>query len=407
MKSTDHPIDNESLAALTRRAIDALCAVLPGVKAWCEKVRPAGGELGRFRWALQTTRGANVAGTAYVLGGLRKMGILDDVFTDADRRAAVEWVRSMCVGNEQYRDPALMNRKTPGWPDDEPWPSPAMLNGINQYARNVLSVSLPQSKEELPALEPPPGWPQADDDPAKTVEWIKARPWKDNPWGAGSHANRVATWLLRWCKEGKAPLDAVIEALQFFYDIQDPRTGLWGGEQAPLYARINGTFKLFSLLREQLDFPLPHAGKVIDQVLAEFYRPDYDCTVGACDEWDNWYVIALAECHADGHRAEEVRKMAAYRIARTLELFSKPDGGLSYGPETCVTNWIGFDMAPAVPQGDAMGPGILAGGINVCIDLLDIQQETPWTGKWRLRPDKREPDALREEILSRLSIPGS
>ncbi|HUU23278.1 MAG TPA: hypothetical protein VM389_12160 [Phycisphaerae bacterium] len=55
-------------------------------------------------------------------------------------------------------------------------------------------------------------------------------------------------------------------------------------------------------------------------------------------------------------------------------------------------------MAPAIAQGDVMGPGILAGGINVCIDLLGLHDASPWTGVWRMR-ETEAPD-LRDRIES-------
>ena len=255
---------------------------------------------------------------------------------------------------------------------------------------------------ELPPSPPPIAWPQRDDDPRLAVEWIKTRPWNIDAWAAGSHAMRMATWLLQWHKEGHIPLDPLIDALRFFYEIQNPHTGLWGADSLPLNNRINAAFKLFPLMREQLDLPLPHADRIIDQVMSAFLRPDYDATVGACDEWDNWYVIALSADPARGHRLEEIRKLAAYRIARVPEIFGKADGGLSYWPGACATNWIGYDMAHSIPQGDVMGPGILVAGISVCIDLAGLTKRTSWTPNWRMRI--REGDALRNEILSRLDV---
>src|SRR5690606_32334656 len=151
-----------------------------------------------------------------------------------------------------------------------------------------------------------------------------------------------------------------------------------------------------------LDLPVPHADKLLDQVLAEFARPDYDTRVGACDEWDNWYVIALARPFAGGHREAEIQRLAAWRIQRVLSLFQQADGGLSYHPRSCATTWVGFDMAPKLPQGDAMGPGILAAGINVCIDLLGLQGQTPWTGKWQLQ--ERSPAAALAPLRAALGL---
>jgi len=397
MMNSEYSVASASLETLTGQAVEALRAGSDGMTAWANVMRESPG---RFRWAAETTRSANVAATAYLVGGLTKMGLCDRVLTRADYREGRAWISAMRAPGGQYHDPALLGRRTPGWPAAKFWPDPAMLLGVTQYARTALAHYSGKPDNLLPA-QPPPGWPQPDDGPEVALEFIRTRPYEESAWGACSHAMRMAAWLLQWHLEDRISLDPLIEGLRFFYAIQDPATGLWGGAASPKNVRINGAFKLFPLIREELDLPLPHAEKVIDQVLAEFERSDYDETVGACDEWDNWYVLALArEVAAAGYREEEIRKMAAYRIARVLEIFRKPDGGLSYSPQSCVTNWIGFDMAPELPQSDVMGPGILAGGINVCIDLLNLRGVTTWTGEWRLRA--KQPKALRAQIQERV-----
>lgn len=57
-------------------------------------------------------------------------------------------------------------------------------------------------------------------------------------------------------------------------------------------------------------------------------------------------------------------------------------------------------MAPKLPQGDAMGLGILSAGLSVCIDLLGIADATPWTNGWRMH--QREDEALRTDIETRV-----
>lgn len=383
----DVPI-SDVLAALDRAAAR--------VVGWVPQLREAPG---RFRWARESTRGANVAATAYLLMGLQRMGIQGRVITPDDTASGIAWARAMHRGNGQYYDPALLDRPTPGWPADKPWPDPAMQEGVNQYAHSTLK-GYGVDMAELPPPEPPPGWPQLADGPDAALAWIRSRPYAENAWGACSHGQRLATRLLQWHQAGHMTLEPLLEALRFFYQIQDPATGLWGTPSQPRHVRINGAFKLFPLMREALDLPIPHADAIIDQVLAEFNRPDYDATVGACDEWDNWYVLALLVPLVPEHRREEIRRLAAWRLVRSLAIFSEPDGGLSYHSGRCITGWIGFDMAPSLPQGDAMGPGILSAGINVCIDLLGLQGKTSWTGVWRMRTP--EPAPLRAEIMRRL-----
>ncbi|MFW5923783.1 MAG: hypothetical protein ACOCSQ_05320, partial [Planctomycetota bacterium] len=202
----------QPLDKLTQQAVETLESVLPDMESWTQKVRPDDGTRGRFRWAVETTRASNVAATACTLMGLERMGIKDRIWTEGDRDAGKEWIMGMHIGDQQYRDSALMDRPSPDWPEDEQWPSDAMLAAINQYARSVLEHSVDEM-EELPPDSPPPGWPQANDDPAEMLRWVKTRPYDENAWSACSHGMRMATYMLRWHKEGKIPLQPVVDAL--------------------------------------------------------------------------------------------------------------------------------------------------------------------------------------------------
>ena len=270
-----------------------------------------------------------------------------------------------------------------------------MLGAMNAYARVVLGYCV-DGLSSLPPSQPPPGWPQADADPADMVAWIRARPFDKNAWGSGSHAKGMITHMLQWHRDGRLTLDPVIDAIGFLYDIQDPSTGLWGTADQPLNVRINGTFKLLTLLRESLKLPIPQVEAMIDAVASEFDRSDYETNVSACDEWDNLYVLALAAEQANDAQVARVREISEHRLLRSLVLFSQPDGGFSFTRNRCQHDWVGFDMAPRRPQADAMGLGVLSSGINVCVDLLGLHDASPWTGVWRLRDP--EPTTVREVI---------
>ncbi len=387
-------IHRHSLETLKGIAIEKLDEATKGIRQWTERIRPEDGTAGRFRWAVQSTREANVAGTKYILGGLQGIGIYDEIITKDDKKAGIEWIRSMHLGNEQYRDPVICDKKPPDLPENEPWPSAAMKVIINQYAQGVLRS---YSGAKFPSPPPPEGWPQPDDSPEKMVAWIKSRRLDEDPWGAGSHAGRVAVWMLQWYSEGRIPVEPLLEVIEYFYGKQDPETGLWGSKKRPLFERINGTFKLFIFLQYALGLPLPYAEKIVDNTIGEFYRPDYDKTAGGCDEFDNWYVIALAIRKTAGYRAEEIKKLAAYRIKRVLDLYQKPDGGLSYYIDRCATGWGECDMAPSLSQGDAVALATYTEGINICVDMLGIKGETSWSGNWG--HDKARPsEEIRKEI---------
>lgn len=391
-EATQAPLDS-----LKQRATDRLIRSADGIRSWIPLVRDA--YPGRFRWAVQTTRDANVAATSYVLTGLKRMGVFDELITEEDKHEGIRWIHSLATGNGEYRDPALVDRKTPGWPEDRPWPDSGMMETNNRYAQNVLAAYGEPDPTDSP---PPPGWPQLEDGPKAAVTWIKNRPWHESSWGSGSWSAKMMRRLLDWHLAGHMSMEPLLESLRFIYDIQDPDSGLWGDPSLPVQNRINGTFKLFGFLRADLDLPLRHAEKMIDRVLARFYESDYDDTAGGCDEYDNWFVVlhALPETH--DHRGDEVRKLSAHRISAVLDRYKKKDGGISYDPDVCQTGWVGFDMAPALPQGDAMGLGLITAGVCACVELCGLAEATDWQGHRRL--SGRYDRGLMDEIAARLGL---
>ncbi|HUU23279.1 MAG TPA: hypothetical protein VM389_12165 [Phycisphaerae bacterium] len=78
-------------------------------------------------------------------------------------------MRSMQVQGGYYRDPALYDRRSPNWPEGDPWPSPAMKLGVTQYARTVLRHYTGQPTPNPP---PPEGWPPI----GSQGSWRSSRP---------------------------------------------------------------------------------------------------------------------------------------------------------------------------------------------------------------------------------------
>jgi len=393
----NHPIRENSLEALRCEAVEKLLSSGEGIVRWIDNVRDA--RPGRIRWAIETTREANVASTAYALSGIRKMGLFDGVITEADKREGIAWIRSMAVGNGEFRDPALVDRRSPDWPADKPWPDSGMSECNNRYAQSILAL---YGEPEGSPSPPPPGWPQLGEGPEKALQWIRERPWSENAWGSGSWTAKMMKYLLDWHLEGHLSLDPVIDALNHVYSIQDPDSGLWGDPSLPLQNRINGTFKLFHFMRAQLDLPLRHAEKMIDRVFERLYDPVYEIRCSGCDEFDNWYVVHHARPETGDYRREEVEKMAAYRIASVLDAYTKPDGGISFLPDSCQQSWVGFDMAPKLPQGDAMGLGLITSGVSTAVELCGLVGETPWLGL--VEDTNAYPQELKDTITEQIRL---
>jgi hypothetical protein len=400
---------DQPLAELKAQAVHALHVAFQSVADWVERVRPEDGIAGRFCWAVKTSRAANVAATHHVLSSLKRMGLFQRLITEADQRQGLAWVEVMHDPTTgRYQDPALLDRPSPRWPEDAPWPSPDMLASVDQHARGVLKALTPAERRDPERTQaPPPGCPQPHDPPESMVAWIKDLPYRKNaPW-ACTHAQRMLRWMLRWHEEGRFGADPLVEAIAFLYSIQDPRTGLWGTSSQPWHKRVAGVFKLLVFLRERLDLPIPGAEHLIDGLIARWASPEYDRIASGGEEWQHWYIMAHLRPLVPEHRGDEVERLAAYRIVRSLETFAAPDGGLKYLPEGSLPMWHGFDMVPEgelIDQGDAQGLGILSAAICVCVDLLALSLDTPWTGQWRLIEREDDPvgpaaDVLRSRVI--------
>ncbi len=387
--------------------ISKLDQTAAGLQDWAGRMRPQDGTKGRFRWAMQTTRDANIGSTAYVLGGIKRAGLIKTFLSGADRAAALDWLAGMEHENGQFVDPALWDRPSPDWPADQPWPSAPMKATINQYAQGIRGICRDEEVDDLGTSLPPPGWPQMQDDPAAIVEWIRRRPFADNAWAAGSHATRMICFLLNWHAQGRFPLEPIAEAARYLFEIQDPRTGLWGSEDQPRAVRINGAFKLFVSLVDQLALPVPNAQALMDQVLAELTHADYPLHAGGCDEFDNWYVLSLLHAQNPAYRTEAIRAEAVRSIHRIIDDHTCPDRGFSYGPHgRCGTRWNGVDMcAASVNQGDALAMTVLAMAINLCVDILGLHDATPWTGVARMRQGFT-PEPVKAQLRRLLGDPG-
>jgi len=382
------------------QAVKKLNAACDNVLRWIDAVRPEDGTRGRFKWAAQSCRDANVGSTFYVLGGLELAGLLEQVISLQDRAEGLAWLDSMERRDGQFIDPALWDRCAPQWDARTPWPSAPMKATVNQYAQGCRGLYRGKRVDDLAASEPPPGWPQANDDPTHVIEWIRQRPFAENAWSAGSHASRMICFLLRWHEEGSFPPETIAQAIRYLFEIQDQRTGLWGTADQAHNVRINGVFKLFVSLVDQLELTIPHGRRIMDEVLDELTCEGYEQEAGGCDEFDNWYVLSLLRGQNPGYREDEIRREATRALHRIIDNYTCEDGGFSYGPHgRCAVNWIGFDMCnEQLNQGDAIAIAVLARAINLCVDVLGLHGTSPWTGMSRMRKgfsSKKTKDTIR------------
>jgi hypothetical protein len=360
----------EGYKELENRTIEALSKAADDLVSWMDIVRDADAPW-RFRWAKESVRNSNVAATNYILAAAQRCGVLDQVLTPEQKQKGVEWIRSLELDENVYTEPALLNRKPPDWTDDEEsWPPDgAHQEAISQYARGCLRFYGTERLDQL-AGPPPPTWPQKGD--TDVIDWIK----KVEPnW---SWIGRIIHRLVSWCHEGSISKELLRECMDYAHSRQDPETGFWNNG-------IQTTFKLLITVHDPMELPVPLPEKIIDSVLRVMAKPTYDDNLFPCEEFDAFYDLAIAWTSAPGYREEEIRRLAASRICYILESHTQEDRGLSSYTDHCIPTWLKWDMAPALPQGDAFGWGIFGAGINICVDMLGIADRVPWTGKWRQR----------------------
>jgi len=358
------------LDELTAKAITSLKQASEDLVAWCDVVRDP--EMPwAFRWSEESVRGANVAACNYILAAANRCGVLDRVLTPEQKQQGAAWIRSLEVEDNVFTDPALVDRKPPNWKDErEGWPPDgAHKEAINQYARGCLRFYESRRLDPL-AGPPPPTWPQKGD--TDVLDWIKE---VEPNW---SWIGRIIHRLIPWYHEGAIPKALLLECMDYAHSRQDPETGFWANG-------IQTTFKLLITVHDPAELPVPRAEKIIDSVLRVMDEPTYDENLFPCEEFDAFYDLAMAWTSAAGYREEEIRKLAANRVRYILESRRQADRGLSSYPNRCIPTWLDWDMAPAVPQGDVFGWSIFVSGINICVDILGIADQVPWTGKWRQR----------------------
>jgi hypothetical protein len=363
---------NQDLDELTARAIASLNRASEDLVSWVDLVRHPD-KPWALGWSKESVRGPNVGASNYVLQAASFGGVLDRILTPEQKKQGADWIHSLEIGENVYSDPALLDRKPPAWNDDEEnWPPDgAHKEAINQYARGCLRF-LEDSTIDQIAGPPPPTWPQKGD--TDILDWIK----KVEPnW---SWIGRILHRVIPWYHEGAVSYELLRECMDYVHSRQDPETGFWA-------RGIQTTFKLLIPVHDPAELAVPRADRIIDSVLRVMEKPTYDDNLFPCEEFDAFYDLALAATIAPGYREEEIKKVAAHRIHYILESYRQADGGLSSYLDRCIPTWLKWDMAPAVPQGDAFGWGIFGYGINICVDILGIADQTSWTGKWRQREE--------------------
>ena len=159
--------------------------------------------------------------------------------------------------------------------------------------------------------------------------------WRKNPWGAGSWTWRVITNHRGIRKaEGKDPDDEVVDfAHQWLDRNQNPKTGAWGGEEAPYYRIVNGIFKVLCIYRD-LNWPINYQERIVDFVLSGT-DPVRGFTGEGCSVFDPMMILLVIRERGCHYRAREVEERTAATFLTFLDNWDEQAGWYRGG------NWSG------------------------------------------------------------------
>lgn len=113
--------------------------------------------------------------------------------------------------------------------------------------------------------------------------------------------------------------DYIKQALDYFAEIQDPKTGLWG--EGNLYVRISGTFKLHTFYGK-FGLPMPNTGRIYKSILDCLRHEEAKdmCYIRNPINLLSYMNLSIAE--------DELLEILEITI-RNMEKLKRPDGGFS------------------------------------------------------------------------------
>ncbi len=150
--------------------------------------------------------------------------------------------------------------------------------------------------------------------------------WRKNPWGAGSWTGRVIMNHREILKsQGMDPDDEVVDFAHHWLDQhQNPRTGAWGGEEAPHHRIVNGIFKVL-VTYEQLNWSIHYQDQIVDFVLSDA-DPVKGFTGVGCSVFDPMMVLLVIRERGCDYRARDVEEKTAATFLTFLENWDEQAG---------------------------------------------------------------------------------
>lgn len=228
-------------------------------------------------------------------------------------------------------------------------------------------------------------------DAAEFLEYLKTADWSQ-PWGTGSHAAGKAREIFCAVNDGNEEyIPALREGMKIILSHQNPKTGMWGSTEIPLYQQISGALKIIGRLKFYMGMELPYMDKLADSCIehhadGRFYEEDDMCFPRNVAE------MCVACLVQSDYRREELLG-TLLDIARFIKKFQQPDGAFSLRQNgRNLMRWCGSWICGDSPvkRGDILGTqGALwaLGMIGRYLGWPEMPFPDP-QGDWRERTEK-------------------
>ena len=386
---------SRSLDSLKNEAAEKMNKKRAEIREWIKLIRDERTPY-KFKWAVSTTRDANVNSTGAALAILKYFNLWDEFIDENIMRQGREWMESIHRGNGVFEDPAFFSRKPDGW-DEKGLKWPPTSGHREVLNRGGLGLyKLYGGKMDLEEPPIPPEWPTLETIET-SLDWIKET--NNASWTA-----KVILSLIRWYRKGSTDDDMLLKCMRYVYEIQDPKTGMWHNDS------IEASFKYLVELFFRYPLPFNYANEMLTWHMDKVYSPGYEPNgTNPCQEIDFWYNVGMIVKEEEyDYPTEDIIKTALWRIIHIIDYYSAPDGGLKAHLEGCQTTWMDWDISPRINQGGTVGTSGYGIAIIECAALAELHDKVSWNLQWVKPKAQDEEDliplsALEELIKTKLS----
>lgn len=186
----------------------------------------------------------------------------------------------------------------------------------------------------------------------------EAMPWQHAPMGAGNMCDHGATMMRANARFFDPEWEEMLVRMRRWLDArQDPRTGLWGAEDAQgRNGLVQAGYHLMRGLHFQSDAAPAWCERIADTTLASLGECErLQAGEGeGCHDMDHFVVLERMLHFTNGYREAEIRAACARRLEQ-LRPLHRADGGFSFEAQGSITNHNRHEVTAGLPQSDLVG----------------------------------------------------